>query len=146
MSNKKKALILYKADTESILQLLYADQGIKAGFPSPAQDYLDQTLDLNKELIKHPATTFLGKADGDSMKDAGVTDGDILIIDKSLEPKQNAMAVCYIDGEFTVKYIKMDKDVIWLIAANEKYSPIRVTADNDFLIWGFVTYSIKRHY
>ena len=79
------------------------------------------------------------------MKDAGLDDGDILVIDKSLEPRSGDMAVCYIDGEFTIKYIKIDAKVIWLIPANEAYKPIRVTKENDFMIWGIVTYSIKNH-
>lgn len=78
------------------------------------------------------------------MIDAGIYDGDILIIDKSLDPRNGDMAVCYIDGEFTIKHIKIEKTVIWLIPANEQYQPIKVTEDNDFLIWGIVTYSIKK--
>lgn len=78
------------------------------------------------------------------MIDAGIHDGDILIIDKSLEPRSGDMAVCFIDGEFTIKYIKIEKKIIWLVPANEQYEPIRVTEENDFLIWGIVTYSIKK--
>ena len=78
------------------------------------------------------------------MIDAHVHDGDILIIDKSLEPQNGDMAVCFIDGEFTLKYIEIEKEVIWLVPANSKYKPIKVTADNDFLIWGIVTYCIQR--
>lgn len=136
-------LQIYRSDTSIDLALPYADQGIKAGFPSPAQDYLESAIDLNKELIKHPASTFYGRVKGDSMIDANVHDGDILVIDKSLEPQNGDMAVCYIDGEFTIKYIKIEKDVIWLKPANETYKPIKVTADNDFIIWGIVTYCIQ---
>ena len=125
------------------LSLPYADGGIKAGFPSPAQDYMEGAIDLNKELIKHPASTFYGRVKGDSMIDANVHDGDILVIDKSLELQNGDMAVCFIDGEFTIKYIKLEKDVIWLEPANENYEPIKVTIENDFLIWGIVTYCIQ---
>lgn len=125
------------------LSLPYADGGIKAGFPSPAQDYMESAIDLNKELIKHPASTFYGRVKGDSMIDANVHDGDILVIDKSLEPQNGDMAVCFIDGEFTIKYIRLEKDVIWLEPANENYEPIKVTIENDFLIWGIVTYCIQ---
>lgn len=142
--NKKHTIDIYRADTESDLSLLFADMGIKAGFPSPAQDFMDLSIDLNNELIRHPASTFYGRVKGDSMIDAGVNDGDILIIDKSLEPKNGDMAVCFIDGEFTIKYIKIEKTVIWLVPANEHYKPIKVTEENDFLIWGIVTYSIKK--
>lgn len=121
-----------------------ADEGIKAGFPSPAQDFMDVAIDLNKELVKHPSSTFYGRVKGDSMIDAGIFDGDLLIIDKSLEPHNGDMAVCFIDGEFTLKYIKIEEKVIWLIPANKNYQPIKVTEANDFLIWGIVTYSIKK--
>lgn len=143
--NRQKELTIYKVDDNTFMPLPYADQGIKAGFPSPAQDYISQAIDLNKELIRHPSTTFYGRVSGDSMKDAGLSDGDILVIDKSLEPKTGDIAVCYIDGEFTIKYIRIETDVIWLIPANEVYEPIKVTAENDFLIWGIVTYSIKNY-
>lgn len=129
---------------ESELQLPIADEGIKAGFPSPAQDFMDRAIDLNKELVRHPASTFYGRVRGDSMIDAGVYDGDILIIDKSLEPHDGDMAVCYIDGEFTIKHIRIEKEVVWLVPANSSYEPIKVTKDNEFLIWGIVTYSIKK--
>lgn len=145
MSKNKKNLTIYKVDAETFMPLPYADGGIKAGFPSPAQDYISQAIDLNKELIHHPNTTFYGRVSGDSMKDAGLDDGDILVIDKSLEPRSGDMAVCYIDGEFTIKYIKIDAKVIWLIPANEAYKPIKVTPENEFQIWGIVTYSIKNH-
>lgn len=141
---KKKNLEIYKADTDTQLVLPIADGGIKAGFPSPAQDFMDLSIDLNKELVKHPSSTFYGRVSGDSMIDAGVYDGDILVIDKSLEPKDGDMAVCFVDGEFTIKYIKIEEKIIWLIPANEDYKPIKVTEDNDFLIWGIVTYSIKK--
>ena len=140
------SLRVYAASTETELSLQFADQGIKAGFPNPAQDYIDMAIDLNKELIKHPASTFYGRVEGDSMKDAGLHEGDILVIDKSIRPSDGDMAVCFIDGEFTVKFIKLEKDFILLVPANDKYEPIKVTAENDFLIWGIVTFSIQNHY
>lgn len=140
----KKNLEIYSIDPSTHLPLPYADEGIKAGFPSPAQDYMEMAIDLNKELIKHPSSTFYGRVKGESMKDAGVLDGDVLIIDKSLEPHTGDMAVCFVDGEFTLKYIEIDKDVIYLMPANEEYPPIKVTADNNFIIWGIVTYVIKK--
>lgn len=143
--NKTEALIIYTVDTESNMPLPYADQGIRAGFPSPAQDYMELAIDLNKELIKHPASTFYGRVVGDSMKDEGIEEGDILVIDKSLELLNNDLAVCFIDGEFTVKRVRLDSDSIWLIPSNADYQPIRVTKDNDFLVWGIVTYTIKKN-
>lgn len=141
---RKKNLEIFSIDNSTRLPLPYADEGIKAGFPSPAQDYMEMAIDLNKELIKHPSSTFYGRVKGDSMKDAGVLDGNVLIIDKSLEPHSGDMAVCFVDGEFTLKYIEIDKDVIYLMPANEEYPPIKVTADNNFIIWGIVTYVIKK--
>lgn len=116
---------------------------ISAGFPSPANDFLDVKIDLNRYLIKNPSTTFYGRAKGDSMKDCKIDDGDLLIIDKSIRPKSGLIAVCFIDGDFTVKIIKIEKKRCWLVAANEKYKPILVTEENDFLIWGIVIHVVK---
>lgn len=137
-------LEIFSALMDSHLILPYAEQGISAGFPSPAEDFLDISIDLNKELIKNPSATFYGRVKGNSMKDAGLENGDLLIIDKSLEPKNGKIAVCFIDGEFTVKRIKIDKKIIWLIAENKEYQPIKVTPENEFVIWGIVTTVIKK--
>ncbi len=137
-------LEIHGSQTSSKLNLPLVDQGISAGFPSPADDFLDVSIDLNKELIKNPSATFYGRVKGDSMKNAGLEDGDLLIIDKSLEPIDNKIAVCFIDGEFTVKRIKITANVIWLLAENESYKPIKVTSENEFLIWGIVTTVIKK--
>ena len=137
-------ITFFQADVSSELELPYVVNGISAGFPSPADDFLDINIDLNKHLIKNPSTTFYGRVRGDSMKDAGIHDGDLLIIDKSLEPTNNKIAVCFIDGEFTVKRISIEKDVVWLIAENKNYEPIKVTKDNDLVIWGIVTTVIKQ--
>lgn len=118
--------------------------GISAGFPSPAYDYLESTIDLNKELIKNSGSTFFGRVKGLSMKDAGIDDGDILIIDKSIIPKTGMTAVCFIDGEFTLKRISLGKNCITLLPANNNFKPIVVTEQNDFMIWGIVTYVIKK--
>jgi len=142
--HKSNTLDIYSAEISQDLELPLAETGIVAGFPSPADDFMDVSIDLNKELIKHPSATFYGRVRGDSMKDAGIEDGDLLVIDRSLEPQGGKIAVCFIDGEFTVKRIKMEKDSVWLIPANSKYNPIKVTADNDFIIWGIVTYIIKK--
>lgn len=130
-------------DYSSKLELPYFDVGISAGFPSPADDFIELTIDLNKHLIKHKDSTFFAKVKGHSMKNAGINDGDLLVIDKSLEPQNGKIAVCQIDGEFTVKRIKIEKDVVWLIAENEDYPPIKVTPENELMIWGIVIHSIK---
>ena len=145
MKKSKSVIEIFKADTKSSVELPFVEEGIRAGFPSPAQDYLDLSIDLNNELIKHPSTTFYGRVKGDSLIEADIHEGDILIIDKSLEPREGDLAVCCVDGEFTLKYIKIEQDVVWLIPANKDFQPIRVTAGNEFVIWGIVTYSIKKH-
>ena len=142
IKNSKK-IDFYSVSTETKMELPLVGESIRAGFPSPADDFLDITIDLNKELIKHPASTFFGRVNGDSMKDIGIDDGDLLVIDKSLNPEDGKIAVCFIDGEFTLKQIKTDKDCIWLMPANEKYKPIKVTSDSDFVVWGIVIHVIK---
>ncbi|MBS1588569.1 MAG: translesion error-prone DNA polymerase V autoproteolytic subunit [Bacteroidetes bacterium] len=134
---------IFSADTASTLELPYVNANISAGFPSPALDFIDLTIDLNKHLIKHPSATFYGRVKGVSLKNAGIDDGDLLIIDRSIEPTNGKIAVCHIDGEFTAKRIKIAKGEIWLNPENEKYQPIRVTEENNFLIWGIVTHVIK---
>ena len=158
-------LILYSADLSSELPLDFADGGIRAGFPSPAQDYMTESIDLNRELVRHPATTFYARAVGDSMKDCGIDDGDLLVIDKSMkdcgiddgdllvidkaiDPQEGDIVVAYIDGEFTLKRVKFDPHAgcLWLMPANKDYPPIKVTEENNFIVWGVLTYNIKRQY
>lgn len=118
---------------------------VSAGFPSPAQDYADVSLDLNKELIRNPSSTFFARVSGHSMQGAGIEDGDLLVIDKSLTPSDGDIAVCFLDGEFTLKRIQRDKKGLTLLPAHPDYPPIPVTDDNHFVLWGIVTYSIKDH-
>jgi DNA polymerase V len=142
-TGNKIYLEVYNSNTTINLSLQLVENGISAGFPSPADDFLDASIDLNKTLIKNKDATFYGRVKGDSMINGGLSDGDLLIIDKSIEPKNGKIAVCFIDGEFTVKRIKIEKELIWLIPENKNYQPIKVTADNDFVIWGIVTNVIK---
>ena len=108
----------YAPDYSTELELPFVDVGISAGFPSPADDFIELTIDLNRELIKHKDSTFFAKVKGDSMKNAGIFDGDLLIIDRSLEPQDGKIAICQIDGDFTVKRIKKENGVVWLIGKN----------------------------
>jgi DNA polymerase V len=142
-SSRNSTLEFYRPDYNTTLDLPFVDGGISAGFPSPADDFLDINIDLNKHLIKNPSTTFYGRVRGNSMIDAGIHDGDLLVIDKSLEPQSDKIAVCFIDGEFTVKRIQIEKDTVWLIAENKDYQPIKVTKEKELLIWGIVTNVIK---
>ena len=139
----KKKLSFFIPDPENGLELPFVTSGIKAGFPSPAIDFEDNKMSLDKYLVKNNEATFYAKADGDSMIGAGIDDGDIMIIDRSLQPTDNKIAVCCIDGEFTVKRIKIDKEGIYLIPENKDFQPIQVTESNHFIVWGIVTYVIK---
>ena len=119
---------------------------VKAGFPSPAED-IREKLDLVKLLVKHKASTFFFRIDGVSMVDAAMDDGDIIIVDRAVDPYNNCKAVCYIDGEYTVKRVEMGDNMVRLMPANElntKYKPIEVQPENQFIIWGVVTYVIKK--
>ena len=137
-------LDFFTPDFSTQLELPLAGTAIAAGFPSPAEEYLDLALDLNKVLIKHPAATFYARVKGDSMVDAGIQDGDLLIIDKALEPKEGAIAVCFLDGEFTVKRLSVKEEGVYLMPANQEFKPIRITEENEFLVWGIVAYVIHK--
>lgn len=143
LTQTKPSIKLYSSESQSEQPHPFAE-GINAGFPSPAQDYIDIALDLNKELVKNPSATFYGRVRGNSMVDAGINDGDILVIDKSIPATDGKKAVCYIDGEFTIKTLKVSPDCIYLMPANPNYKPIKVTEENDFVVWGIVTYVIHK--
>lgn len=141
---KDSKLSFYKPDYESELRIPFIPDGVSAGFPSPAADFMENNIDLNKELSENPLATFYIKVKGNSMIDAGINDKDVLIVDRSIEPQDNKIAVCFIDGEFTVKRIKLEKDCLYLMPENSTYSPIKVTEENELIIWGIVTYVIKK--
>ena len=119
-------------------------ESVHAGFPSPAEDIPGKSLDIKELLVKNPASTFFAKVQGDSMIGDGISDGDIIVIDKSEQPHDGSIAVCYIDGEFTVKRLEIHSDYMLLKPANGKYKPIKVTADNDLIVWGIVKFVIKK--
>ena len=134
----------YIPDFSTSASLPFIDGGLRAGFPSPADDFLEVRIDFNEDIIKNKDATFYAKVKGSSMKNVGIFDGDLLVIDRSLEPLNNKIAVCVIDGEFTVKRIKKEKNTVWLIPENEEFQPIKVTEDNEFIVWGIAIASIKR--
>jgi DNA polymerase V len=117
---------------------------VSAGFPSPAEDYIEGKLDLNKHLIKHPAATFFVRVTGDSMIDAGIHPGDILIVDRAIEAVNKKVVVAVLDGELTVKRIRHTKSGLILSPENENYSPIAIDKDAAFEIWGVVTSVIHK--
>lgn len=139
----ESSLTFYRPDFESEIKIPYIKEGVSAGFPSPATDFMETDIDLNKELCKNPLSTFYIKVKGNSMINAGINDKDILVVDRSLEPHSNKIAICFIDGEFTVKRIKTEDDCMYLMPENKNYQPIKVTEENNLIIWGIVTYVIK---
>lgn len=134
---------IFKRDSENGCMIPYIHQGVSAGFPSPAMDFEDLKIDLNTELVKHPLSTYYGRVKGVSMRDAGIDDGDLLIIDKSIEPSDGKIAVCFLDGEFTAKRIRIKGKTVMLCPENDAYKPIIIGPENDFVVWGIVTHVIK---
>lgn len=130
-------------DLNSPLELPFISSGIKAGFPSPAADFDENKISLDNVLVKNKEATFYAKANGNSMIGAGIDDGNILVIDRSLEPQNNKIAVCFLDGEFTVKRIKLENEEVCLMPENSNYKPIKISEENNLIIWGIVTYVIK---
>lgn len=124
--------------------------GIKAGFTSPAADYIAKKIDLNKILIRHPNFTFFAYADGDCLEGADISNKDMVIIDKSLIPQDGDLVVCSVDGDFTMKRVQLNGDSMYLVPDpkledRDKFKPILVTENNNYIIWGVVTFSIKKH-
>ncbi len=137
--------MFYEIDLKRSLKIPLFAARISAGFPSPADDYLDKKLDLNELLIRHPAATFFVRVKGNSMEEANIFDGDILIVDRSLTPKNNDVIVCVLNGEFAVKrYVKRGNE-IWLFSGHPDYKPIRITEEMDFQVWGVVPYVIHKN-
>ena len=137
---------LIKGEFKEKLDLLFAPS-IKAGFPSPAEDYLSDSLDFNRDLIKHPEATFYAVVDGDSMTGLGIHPGDIAVIDKSLEPAHGDIVVSYINEEFNIKQLDLthkDEGYIELRSGNPKYPTFRINEDDHFEVWGVVAYTIKK--
>ncbi len=139
-----KILNIYSPAYSTNLELPVMPFAVSAGFPSPALDFIDVSIDLNKHLIDHPSATYYGRVQGESMKNAGINDEDLIIIDKSIEPSNGKIAVCYLDGEFTLKRILIKEDGLWLMPENEKYKPIKIEENNNLVVWGIVTYIIKK--
>lgn len=139
-----KPLKIYIPDDRMPSDIPLAESTVHAGFPSPADDFLEGSLDLNSLVIKHPEATFFARVEGDSMKDEGITEGDILVVDKAVEPYDGCLAVAYIDGEFTLKRVRMEPDRILLVPANPRYPTIEIAAGQDFAVWGVVKWVIKQ--
>ena len=144
MNKTTKHLIFFKPAEEQTHHIPMANTGVSAGFPSPADDFKELRISIDQEVVKNEEATFYARVAGQSMQGAGLDDGDLLVIDRSKEPLDNAIAVCFIDGEFTVKRLKVEAECVYLMAENPNYSPIKVTEDNELIIWGVVTYVVKK--
>jgi len=142
--NTNNKLNFYSIEGSNLVDIpLYSDS-VPAGFPSPADDYLDMDLNLHDYLVKHPSATFCVKAIGDSMIDAGIKSSDVMVVDRALTPKNNDIILAIINGEFTVKRIKKNDNELYLMPANENYHPMKITKDMDFQVWGVVTFIIHK--
>ncbi len=141
---EKKTLNFFIPKKENGIGQWLAEEGISAGFPSPADDFKEARISLDRELVKNKEATFYARVNGDSMVEAGLDDGDLLVIDRSKNPENGKIAVCLIEGGFTVKRIKKEKNKLFLIAENKKYKPIELSEGNELIIWGIVEYVIKK--
>lgn len=143
MNSSNKELKIFLPEIKKAPEIPLAESSVHAGFPSPADDFLEGSLDLNSLVIRHPEATFFARVEGDSMKDEGIIEGDILVVDKAIQPYDGCLAVAFIDGEFTLKRVKIEPDKILLIPANPKYSTIEISSDNEFSVWGVVQWILK---
>lgn len=139
-----KNITIYSTEKAQLTKRPIVNEDISAGFPSPAEDFKEVRISLDKELIKNEDATFYARVRGNSMIDANIEDGDLLVIDRSIESRNGRIAICMVDGEFTIKRLKVEKDCVYLMPENKKYKPMKVTKENELIIWGIVTYVIKQ--
>ena len=142
--SESEVLEFYSAETTTELKIPLFESGGSAGFPSPADDYLDLPIDLNEFLIKHPAATFYVRVKGNSMEGAGIRNGDLLIVDRAEEPRNKSIVLGIIDGEFTVKRIKKKGSDLYLMPDNPEFKPIKINDNMNFQVWGVVTYVVHK--
>ena len=135
---------IWFADDSRSIELPYYDTRVQAGFPSPAEDHLEQRLDLNTLVIENPSATFFVRVAGESMREIGITDGDILVVDRSIESWENRIVVAVIDSEFTIKRFTTQNETVVLEAENPDYPAIKITPEMDFSVWGVVSWTLKK--
>ena len=141
---EKKTLNFFVPKVDNGIGQWLAGERISAGFPSPADDFKEIRISLDKELVKNKEATFYARVSGDSMVGAGLNNGDLLVIDRSKNPENGKIAICLLDGDFTVKRIKKEKNKFYLIPENKKYKPIELKEENELIVWGVVEYVIKK--
>ena len=142
--NEKNILSIINIEADKKTNTPMFLDSVSAGFPSPATDYMENKLDLNEYLVKHPAATFIVKANGPSMIEAGILSGDLLIVDRSVTPKNDNIVIASVFGDLTVKKLRKKGSALFLVSANNEYSSIEVREDMECFIWGVVTYVIHK--
>ena len=140
----KVALQFHPISGQTSFEIPLMNSAVAAGFPSPAEDHLDLPIDLNKYLVKNPAATFYVRVDGDSMDEAGIHQGDLLIVDRSESHGTGSVVLAVLNGEFTVKKLIKKGNELYLESSNSAYAPIKIEIETDFKVWGVVTYVIHR--
>ena len=141
---KENKLEFFIPKKENGLGQWLAEEGISAGFPSPADDFKETRISLDRELVKNKEATFYARVSGNSMVGAGLDDGDLLVIDRSKNAENGKIAICLVDREFTVKRIKKEKNKLYLMPENKDYKPIEIKEENELIVWGIVEYVIKK--
>ncbi|MSS73894.1 MAG: translesion error-prone DNA polymerase V autoproteolytic subunit [Candidatus Latescibacteria bacterium] len=142
--DSERTLAVIPYEPSAALPIPFFGSTIPAGFPSPAEDYIDKSLDLNDLVIQHPAATFFVRVEGDSMIDAGIHSGDVLVVDRALTPGNGRVVVAVVGGEFTVKRIRKVGDRLFLVPDNPDLDPLEISPETGFEVWGIVTYVIHR--
>ena len=142
--NKNPHITIHNGVVKKTTSIPYFEEGVSAGFPSPAENFMGEEIDLNNILINNPTSTYYVRVFGDSMRGAGIISGDLLIVDRSLEITKNCIVVAHIDGEFTVKRVKKTKKKMYLVAENQTYRDIEITEEMNFELFGVVTHSIHQ--
>ena len=141
---KKNDILIFRTDSAKKRITPFFLDSVSAGFPSPATDYMETKLDLNEYLIKHPTATYIVKAKGHSMNNAGISSGDLLIVDRSITPRNNSIVIASIFGDLTVKKLKKRDQSLFLISANSEYPSIQIKEEMECFVWGVVTYVIHK--
>ena len=142
--NKNKELVFYAIENTVLGDVPFYKESVPAGFPSPAEDFMDLDLNLQEYLVQHPSATFCVRVIGDSMIKAGIHSGDVMVVDRALESRNNNIVLAVLDGEFTVKRIRKKKEQLFLVPENDQFAPILVTEEMDFKVWGVVTHVIHK--
>jgi DNA polymerase V len=142
--NSNEELVFYSIEESVLNDIPVYTNTVPAGFPSPAEDHMDLDLNLHEYLVQHPSATFCVRVVGESMIDAGIHSGDVMVVDRALEPQNNNIVLAVLNGEFTVKRIKKNRTDLYLVPANESFKPIKITETMNFQVWGVVTHIIHK--